>query len=259
MIKSKFLNYAANQKKAFIPYVVANHPNQDVFAQTLQTLKELGADLIEVGIPFSDPIAEGKIIELAHHQVLNNNFNLASALEIIKNFKSDSDIPIILMGYTNSFISPNIEIFIERAKNALVDGFLIVDLPYVERDIYKKFHDNEIEFIQLIAPTTPLDQIESCISNNPAFIYFISQRGVTGSSNINKSEVLNNIQDIRKKTNLPIVLGFGLRDSSQINQFKSHVDGFVIGSAIVELLNQENSQPQLRNFLTPILASIKNE
>ena len=259
MIKSKFLNYAANQKKAFIPYVVANHPNQDVFAQTLQTLKELGADLIEVGIPFSDPIAEGKIIELAHHQVLNNNFNLASALEIIKNFKSDSDIPIILMGYTNSFISPNIEIFIERAKNALVDGFLIVDLPYVEKDIYKKFHDNEIEFIQLIAPTTPLDQIESCISNNPAFIYFISQRGVTGSSNINKSEVLNNIQDIRKKTNLPIVLGFGLRDSSQINQFKSHVDGFVIGSAIVELLNQENSQPKLRNFLTPILASIKNE
>lgn len=259
MIKSKFLNYAANQKKAFIPYVVANHPNQDVFAQTLQTLKELGADLIEVGIPFSDPIAEGKIIELAHHQVLNNNFNLASALEIIKNFKSDSDIPIILMGYTNSFISPNIEIFIERAKNALVDGFLIVDLPYVEKDIYKKFHDNEIEFIQLIAPTTPLDQIESCISNNPAFIYFISQRGVTGSSNIKKSEVLNNIQDIRKKTNLPIVLGFGLRDSSQINQFKSHVDGFVIGSAIVELLNQENSQPKLRNFLTPILASIKNE
>lgn len=259
MIKSKFLNYAANQEKAFIPYVVANHPNQEVFAQTLQTLKDLGADLIEVGIPFSDPIAEGKIIELAHHQVLNNNFNLASALEIIKNFKSDSDIPIILMGYTNSFISPNIEIFIERAKNALVDGFLIVDLPYVEKDIYKKFHDNEIEFIQLIAPTTPLDQIESCISNNPAFIYFISQRGVTGSSNINKSEVLNNIQDIRKKTNLPIVLGFGLRDSSQINQFKSHVDGFVIGSAIVELLNQENSQPQLRNFLTPILASIKNE
>ena len=85
--KNKFLNLAANQKKAFIPYVVANFPNQDVFTETLYTLKDLGADLIEVGIPFSDPIAEGKIIESAHHQVLNDNFNLVSALEVIKNFK----------------------------------------------------------------------------------------------------------------------------------------------------------------------------
>lgn len=259
MIKNKFLNFTTNQKKAFIPYVVANYPNLDVFTKTLNTLKDLGADLIEVGIPFSDPIAEGKIIESAHHQVLNNNFNLVSALEVIKNFKSDSNIPIVLMGYTNSFISPSLEVFIERAKNALVDGFLIVDLPYVEKDIYKKFHDNEVEFIQLIAPTTPLNEIESCISNNPAFIYFISQRGVTGSSNINKDEVLDNIHAIRNKTNLPIVLGFGLRDPSQINEYKSHADGFVIGSAIVELLNQDNPQAKLRRFLTPILAAIKNE
>ena len=105
MIKNKFLNFVTNQKKAFIPYVVANYPNQDVFTETLYTLKDLGADLIEVGIPFSDPIAEGKIIESAHHEVLNNNFNLVSALDVIKNFKSNSDIPIVLMGYTNSFIS----------------------------------------------------------------------------------------------------------------------------------------------------------
>ena len=259
MIKNKFLNLAANQKKAFIPYVVANFPNQDIFTETLYTLKDLGADLIEVGIPFSDPIAEGKIIESAHHQVLNDNFNLVSALEVIKNFKLDSDIPIVLMGYTNSFISPSLEAFIERAKKALVDGFLIVDLPYVEKDIYKTFHDNEIEFIQLIAPTTPLNEIESCISNNPAFIYFISQRGVTGSSNINKNEVLDNIQAIRDKTSLPVVLGFGLKDPSQINEFNSHADGFVIGSAIVELLNEDNPQAKLRQFLTPILTAIKNE
>jgi len=259
MIKNKFLKFATKQKNAFIPYVVANYPNQAVFTETLYTLKDLGADLIEVGIPFSDPIAEGKIIESAHHKVLSNNFNLVTALDVIKNFKSNSDIPIVLMGYTNSFISPSLELFIERAKDALVDGFLIVDLPYVETDIYKTFHDNDIEFIQLIAPTTPLNEIESCISNNPAFIYFISQRGVTGSSNINKKEVLDNIQAIRNKTNLPIVLGFGLKDPSQINEFKSHADGFVIGSAIVELLSQDNAQAKLRKFLTPILTAIKNE
>ena len=258
MIKNKFGSLKKLNQKSFIPYVVANYPDEETFSNTLDLLNELGADLIEVGLPFSDPIAEGKIIESAHHDVLSKRFNLSKALEIISQFRKNNDTPIILMGYTNSFISPDLDLFIARAREANVDGFLIVDLPYVETDIYKKFRDSNLEFIQLIAPTTPEDQIELCLCNDPSFVYFISQRGVTGSSNINSREALQKITQLRAKTELPVVIGFGLNSSEQINEFKEHADGFVIGSAIVKLLGEPNSETKIKDFLNPILKAIKN-
>ena len=129
MINKTFKNIKTNKATGFVPYIVAHYPNRDTFKEALTLLAELNADVIEIGIPFTDPIAEGKVIEKAHHKVLEDNFNISDLLDDVKDFKSKFDTPLIAMGYTNSFINPDQESFCQNAKNAGFDGFLIVDMP----------------------------------------------------------------------------------------------------------------------------------
>ena len=187
MINKTFRSFQQNKSTGFIPYIVGGHPNESIFLQSLNLLDQMGADMIEVGVPFSDPIAEGKTIEQAHHYSLQNNFKIDELLSIIQNFRKHSKTPIILMGYTNSFIQPSIDNFCKNAKDVGINGFLIVDLPYSETEIINTIHKHSLETIQLIAPTSSKENIELGLSNNPSLIYYITQRGVTGLSNINMS------------------------------------------------------------------------
>ena len=200
MIVDVFKNFQKNNKTGFIPYLVAGYPNNKVFEEALYLLDDLGSDMIEIGIPFSDPIAEGKTIEYAHHKSLENGFNYDDLFKITRKFKNKSNTPIIAMGYTNSFINPSPEEFSKNLELANFDGILVVDLPYQEKEILECYKKNNLEFIQLIAPTSKNKTISESIKNDPSLIYYITQRGVTGLNNIDFSEVILKLKNIRTIT-----------------------------------------------------------
>jgi tryptophan synthase alpha chain len=256
---NNLLHFNNGNKTAFIPYIVAGHTNNEVFTAALQLLDDLGADLIEIGIPFTDPIAEGKIIESAHHHALKNNFKLDDLCKIVSKFRNNSKTPVIAMGYTNSFINPSPNQVAKKLSENGFNGVLIVDLPASEKSIIRSFKDKGLEIIQLIAPTTQLNLIESYLDNDPALIYYITQRGITGSNNLDLTEISQKLNSLKNLTNKPVVTGFGIKTEKDINSLKGLSDGIVIGSPIVEKINSDPSLNELKKYVEPIVKAIKNE
>ena len=256
MQKTSLLTIKDNQT-AFIPYLVAGHTSKEVFSAALRLLSDVGADLIEIGIPFTDPIAEGKIIESAHHHALKHNFVLDDICQIVKEFKTYSDTPVIAMGYTNSFINPSSEHIASKLSECGFNGVLIVDLPASEKSIINAFKDKQLNFVQLIAPTTELSLIEDYLENDPAFIYYITQRGITGSNNLNPVEISEKLGEIKKLSNKPVVTGFGIKTVEDVENLKTLTDGIVIGSPIVEKISLDPSLTELKKYVEPIVEAIK--
>ena len=256
MQKTSLLTIKDNQT-AFIPYLVAGHTSNEVFSAALRLLSDVGADLIEIGIPFTDPIAEGKIIESAHHHALKNNFFLDDVCQIVKKFKTYSDTPVIAMGYTNSFINPSCEHIASKLSDSGFNGVLIVDLPASEKSIINSFKDKQLNFVQLIAPTTELSLIEDYLENDPALIYYITQRGITGSNNLNLVEISEKLGEIKKLSNKQVVTGFGIKTVQDVENLKTLTDGIVIGSPIVEKISLDPSLTELKKYIEPIVEAIK--
>ena len=256
MQKSSLLTIKDNQT-AFIPYLVAGHTSNEVFSAALRLLSDVGADLIEIGIPFTDPIAEGKIIESAHHYALKHNFVLDDICRIVKEFKTYSDTPVIAMGYTNSFINPSSEHIASKLSECGFNGVLIVDLPASEKSIINAFKDKQLNFVQLIAPTTELSLIEDYLENDPALIYYITQRGITGSNNLNLVEISEKLGEIKKLSNKQVVTGFGIKTVEDVENLKTLTDGIVIGSPIVEKISLDPSLTELKKYVEPIVEAIK--
>ena len=256
MQKTSLLTIKDNQT-AFIPYLVAGHTSNEVFSAALRLLSDVGADLIEIGIPFTDPIAEGKIIESAHHHALKHNFVLDDICQIVKEFKTYSDTPVIAMGYTNSFINPSSEHIASKLSECGFNGVLIVDLPVSEKSIINAFKDKQLNFVQLIAPTTELSLIEDYLENDPALIYYITQRGITGSNNLNLVEISEKLGEIKKLSNKPVVTGFGIKTVEDVENLKTLTDGIVIGSPIVEKISLDPYLTELKKYVEPIVEAIK--
>ena len=256
MQKTSLLTIKDNQT-AFIPYLVAGHTSNEVFSAALRLLSDVGADLIEIGIPFTDPIAEGKIIESAHHHALKHKFVLDDICRIVKEFKTYSDTPVIAMGYTNSFINPSSEHIASKLSECGFNGVLIVDLPASEKSIINSFKDKQLNFVQLIAPTTELSLIEDYLENDPALIYYITQRGITGSNNLNLVEISEKLGEIKKLSNKQVVTGFGIKTVQDVENLKTLTDGIVIGSPIVEKISLDPSLTELKKYIEPIVEAIK--
>ena len=256
MQKTSLLTIKDNQT-AFIPYLVAGHTSNEVFSAALRLLSDVGADLIEIGIPFTDPIAERKIIESAHHHALKNNFFLDDVCQIVKEFKTYSDTPVIAIGYTNSFINPSCEHIASKLSDSGFNGVLIVDLPASEKSIINSFKDRQLNLVQLIAPTTELSLIEDYLENDPALIYYITQRGITGSNNLNLEEISEKLSALKKLSNKPVVTGFGIKTVEDIENLKTLTDGIVIGSPIVEKISLDPSLTELKKYVEPIVEAIK--
>ena len=256
MQNNSLLTIKDNQT-AFIPYLVAGHTSNEVFSAALRLLSDVGADLIEIGIPFTDPIAEGKIIESAHHHALKHKFVLDDICRIVKDFKTYSDTPVIAMGYTNSFINPSSEHIASKLSECGFNGVLIVDLPASEKSIINAFKDKQLNFVQLIAPTTELSLIEDYLENDPALIYYITQRGITGSNNLNLVEISEKLGEIKKLSNKQVVTGFGIKTVEDVENLKTLTDGIVIGSPIVEKISLDPSLTELKKYVEPIVEAIK--
>lgn len=249
-IKDFFIN---KKKKALIPYIVAGHPNLDKSLKIMHTLVKNGADIIELGIPFSDPMADGSIIQNAIKLALENKVSLVDILNLVKEFRKDNSFtPIVLMGYLNPILKMGYEKFSILAKRSGVDGVLVVDCPFEYiNDLRNCLFKCDIDCIFLIAPTTPVERIKNILHYSRGFLYYVSLKGVTGSKDLELEQVKNNISQFKHLVNIPIVVGFGINDIEQAKKIVKFTDGIVVGSYIVDAItnNKGNEEHTIANVI----------
>ena len=243
-------------QKALVAYLVAGDPDIDSTLEIMHMFVKSGVDIIEVGVPFTDPIAEGPIIQRAHDRAINKQISLEDVFELIKKFRSqDEETPIVLMGYLNSFIF--YKNLIEKNQNNSVDSILVVDIPG-ELDIADYGIKNEnINTISLISPTTKNDRIKLIANNSSGFIYYVTLRGVTGSSNLDVDEIKKNIREIKKYATVPTLAGFGIKSPDDAKALSSCADGVIIGSSIVKMIEESSSTKEF-DKIGSYIADIKN-
>ena len=249
IIKSTFKNLESVNSKALVTYTVAGDPNLDISEKIISEIVTSGADIIEIGVPFSDPMSEGPVIQMAHERSLVNNTSLVDILSLSKKLKKKfKTTPIVLMGYFNTFINSlnstksihdiNDDICNELKNNG-VDGLIIVDLPYEESEaIFNKLSNYEIDLIRLISPTTNDSRMNEIISNSSGFLYYVSLKGITGADIDSYDELKKRVQQIKNSSNIPVVIGFGIKDQETASNMSSFADGVVIGSAIVDMIGR---------------------
>lgn len=218
--------------KDLVAYITTGYPSSDFSVDLAMSLKEAGVDTIELGIPFSDPVADGPIIEEANLRALNSGFKIKHLFDI--SAKIAPKIDTLLMGYFNPFYHIGLEKFINHAKNNGISGFIIPDLPYEEAKPYKpQIEERGLVLIDFIAPTDPKSRIEKIVKDSKKFIYLVAYAGITGAT---KRESLDSVvEDIREFTNTPIYVGFGVNEQTAKEKAKG-VDGVIVGSAFVKIL-----------------------
>lgn len=239
-LSSKLVELKNSNQKALVAYLVAGDPDLDTTLELMHLFVESGVDVIEIGVPFTDPIAEGPTIQRAHDRALKNDISLKMILDLVKKFRTDDqETPIVLMGYLNTFIS-HIDL-VKSADSNSVDSILVVDVPgELNLETYGISNPN-INTISLISPTTKEDRVESIAKNSTGFVYYVNLRGVTGSSNLNIDEIQKNIARIQQYTDLPTMAGFGIKSIEDAKTLAACSDGIVIGSSIVEMIDEEST------------------
>ena len=260
-IQTTFLRLKSENKKALIPFITAGDPHPDMTVKMLHALVDSGADMIEVGIPFSDPMADGPVIQRASERALANNVGIKKTIQLVKEFrKQDINTPIILMGYANPIEAIGIEHFVGLIKEADVDGVITVDYPPEEsKDFVALLKKQDIDSIFLLSPTTEDNRIKLITEQATGFLYYVSLKGVTGSANIDINQVSERVNNIKKYSDLPIAVGFGVRDAETAKQVALISDAVVIGSRIineVENSNQEDLLGNIRSLLSKIKSAI---
>ncbi len=245
-INEKFTELKEKKQKAFTAYICAGDPDYKTSLEVLKTLPRSGADIIELGIPFLDPAGDGPIIEEASRRAIKNDMNLHKTLKMVQEFrKIDDKTPIILMGYFNPILKFGIDKIFYEAKKSGVDGFLIVDLPLEEEDeIINQIKDNNLDLIQLIAPTTTGERAKKIVKNASGFLYLISMLGITGTKEANFEDNIENVKKLKEISDLPINIGFGIKNPDMAAKFcQLNVDGIVIGSTLVAKIAEILQKP----------------
>ena len=239
-IKKTFDLLQKNNKKALGIFVTAGDPDFETSLKLITSFPDNGVDFLEIGMPFSDPMADGPSIQLSSQRALKSGMNLEKCLSLIKIFRmKNNHTPIILMGYYNPIYKFGKEKFIKNCVGLGVDALIIVDLPPEEdNEFYFEAEKNRISMIRLVTPTTDSKRLEKILFNATGFVYYVSITGITGTQAPNIKSVENNIKKIKQTTKLPIVIGFGIRSPIQAAQMSGTCDGIVIGSAVVDLIKK---------------------
>jgi tryptophan synthase alpha chain len=237
-IAPRLAELAASQRKAVVPYIVAGDPEAAVTVPLMHELVRQGADVIELGVPFSDPMAEGPVIQLAHERALLHHVTLRDVLDMVAEFRrNDSITPVVLMGYANPVERMGYETFAEAAANAGLDGLLTVDMPPEEAEcLTAALRAQQIDTIFLLAPTTTDERIRAVAELASGYLYCVSLKGVTGAGNLDVAAVTTMIGRIKAITQLPIAVGFGIKDATSAAAVAQVAEGVVIGSALVDRL-----------------------
>jgi len=248
-IQSVFSELKSNHKKALIPYITAGDPHPKHTVKLLHALVKNGADMIELGIPFSDPMADGPVIQRASERALLHKVGLRNVLEMVKEFRlNDNKTPIILMGYANPIEAMGVSAFAAAAKDVGVDGVLTVDYPPEEcHDFITALKGNNIDSIFLLSPTTEPARIDLIVEQATGFLYYVSLKGVTGAANMDVEEVKLRVSEIRNKTTLPIGVGFGVKDAATAKRVAEFADAIVVGSRMVLAVEQSTEENLIEN------------
>jgi tryptophan synthase alpha chain len=235
----------ASNRKALVPYIVAGDPTPSHTVALMHGLVEAGADIIELGVPFSDPMAEGPSIARGHERALEYRVSLRDVLDMVTEFRAkDSKTPVVLMGYANPIERMGYDVFSERAYVAGVDGVLTVDLPPEESGaLAETLHDRGIDTIFLVSPTTSDQRAKEIVKNASGYIYYVSLKGVTGAANLDVDEVSERINLLRSYTDLPLCVGFGIKDAESAKAVSSAADGAVVGSVLVNACGELADAP----------------
>jgi len=242
-------------KKALVAYLVAGDPDIESTLQLMNLFVESGVDVLEIGVPFTDPIAEGPIIQKAHDRALEKNISLTAIFEMVQKFReTDDTTPIVLMGYLNTFLSH--KKIIEENKKDSVDSILVVDIPGELNLADYGIKNQNINTISLISPTTNKDRIKSIANNSTGFVYYVTLRGVTGASNLNIDEIIKNIEEIKKYASVPTLAGFGIKSPDDARLLSSCSDGVIIGSSIVQMI-EESSQSKEFDRIGQYISELK--
>lgn len=246
-IASCFENLASQNRKALTTFITAGDPTLSATVPALITLADAGADLIELGIPFSDPEAEGPAIQASSERGLANGTTLAMCLDMVREFRAGNQTtPVILMGYLNSVLAMGEETFAEAAADAGVDGLIMVNLPPEEAGVLRPaLAERGIDLIFLVAPTTTEARQKKILAAASGFVYYVSLKGITGASNLDVEGVARRVAGIKAGTSLPVQVGFGIKDGPTARAVGEHADGVVVGSALVNTM-ADHTDPDAR-------------
>ncbi len=257
-IQTVFSALKSQGKVALIPYITAGDPHPNHTVNLLHTLVAHGADMIELGIPFSDPMADGPVIQRASERALAHKVGLTKVFEIVKTFRqTDQKTPIILMGYANPIEAIGYVAFAERAKAADVDGVITVDYPPEEcGDYVKALRARDIDPVFLLSPTTEPSRVDLIIKQASGFVYYVSLKGVTGAKNLDIVEVSQRVASIRKQTDLPVGVGFGVRDAATAKATAEIADAVVVGSRMV-LTIEGSTEANLLSNVAALMDELK--
>ena len=257
-IAARFASLKARNRTALIPFVTAGDPSPGATVPVMRAMVEAGADLIELGVPFSDPMADGPVIQRASERALAAGMNFGKVLDIVREFRAgDEHTPVVLMGYLNPLEAVGYARAAERAAAAGVDGFITVDLPPEEaEELVCEVRSRGIDPVFLISPTSSDERIARICREASGFVYYVSLKGVTGAANLDVDEVAARMARIRRVTDLPVGVGFGIRDGASAARVAGVSDAVVVGSAVVSRVEANAETPDM---LPGILASFIGE
>ncbi|MEM6998403.1 MAG: tryptophan synthase subunit alpha [Pseudomonadota bacterium] len=250
-----------NNKKALIPFITAGDPSPDLTVVLMHDIVSAGADIIELGVPFSDPMADGPVIQRASERALAKGTNTDNVFNIVKEFRTkNNDTPIILMGYLNPIEVMGYQQFAENASNTGVDGLIIVDLPPEESTEFNMIiKPLDLDQIFLISPTTYDERLDKICEVASGFLYYVSLKGVTGSNKLDIHAVSEKLSQIRSKTNLPVGVGFGIRDAEIAKAVGEVCDAVVVGSALVERIAEHaNNSEKMKKEISSFIGSLRS-
>ncbi len=258
-IAGRFQALAARGRKALIPYIVAGDPGVEVTVPLMHQLVAAGADIIELGVPFSDPMSDGPVIQLGHERALANGVSLTGVIAMVREFRRDDpDTPVLLMGYANPVEHMGYAAFADAAHAAGVDALLTVDIPPEEVDgVDTELRRVAMDNIFLVAPTTPGERIARIAARASGFLYYVSLKGVTGAAHFDVADVERHVADIRALSDLPVAVGFGIKDADSARSIAGVADGVVVGSALVDALARAGDHTAAIEAAAALLADIR--
>ncbi len=253
-IDDTFARLKAANRKAFVTYIMAGDPDAARTAEILRGLPEAGVDVIELGLPFTDPMADGPTIQLAGQRALEGGMTLRGTLDLVADFRTTDDTtPIVLMGYYNPIYARGVERFLAEAKEAGVDGLIVVDLPPEEDvELCLPAQAAGIDFIRLATPTTDAKRLPMVLRNTSGFVYYVSITGITGSGSADAAKVAPEVARIKESTDLPVIVGFGIKTPEAARGIAEVADGCVVGSAIVDRIARGDAAAEVLAYVASL-------
>ena len=250
-----------NNEKKLVTFVTGGDPDFSTSLEIIKTIINNGADIIEIGMPFSDPMADGPTIQLSSNRAISKGIDLENILSLAAEAKKlKNNIPIILMGYYNLILYFGIEKFVKRCKENGVDGLIIVDLqPEEDEDLINELRNNQIDLIRLITPTTDEKRLKLILNNASGFLYYVSVTGITGQKSADLNDLEKSVAFIKKHTDLPVIPGFGIKNSTDVSNICKIADGAVVGSSIIKIIEENlNNRDKMLSEINKFSKDLKD-